>query len=87
MAAPLPVADGPALWHAMQTPYGGMSEEQIVQQKLHSPRGLQPPPECPGALASLIAACLNRHHDQRPSFAAVTASLHSLLATYWSDDH
>ena len=71
----------------MQTPYAGMSEEQIVQRKLHTPCDLQPPPGCPGPLASLIAACLNRQHDQRPSFADVTASLHLLLATFWSDDH
>ena len=71
----------------LQTPYAGLSEEQIVQQKVHSPGGLQPPAGCPGALASLIAACLDKQHARRPTFANITASLHSLLATFWSDDH
>ena len=71
---------------SMQTPYAGLSEEQIVHQKLHAPADLQPPRSCPEALAVLMRTCLNRQHLMRPSFADITARLHALLATFWSDD-
>jgi hypothetical protein len=70
----------------MQTPYAGMSEEQIMHQKLHTAADLQPPRSCPDALAALMCACLNRQHLLRPSFADINARLHALLATFWSDD-
>ena len=70
----------------MQTPYAGLSEEQIVHQKLHTLADLQLPAGCPQALAGLTYACMHRQHTLRPPFPAIAAGLHSLLATFWSDD-
>ena len=69
-----------------QMPYAGMSEQEIVEHKLHSATQMGPPPGCPEALAELMRACLDRQHTQRPAFAAIVTCLHALLAHFWSDE-
>ncbi len=80
-----------ACWHVlrcacMQTPYAGLSEQQIIHRKLHEPVDMPSPTTCPALLASLMQACLNRQPSQRPSMATVASRLHALLAVFWSDD-
>ena len=68
----------------MQTPYLGMSEEQIIQRKLHAEVDMESPPTAPAEIADLIQRCLNRQCFRRPCFNSIKSSLHTLLATYWS---
>ena len=68
----------------MQTPYVGMSEEQIIQRKVHAEVDMESPATAPAEIAHLIQTCLNRQSFQRPSFNNIKSSLHTLLATYWS---
>ena len=69
-----------------QTPYMGMSEEQIIQRKVHDPVDMEAPPCAPAAVAQLMQKCLDRQPCQRPTFAAIKNSLHALLATFWLDE-
>jgi len=69
-----------------QTPYAGLSEEQILHRKLHEAVDIPSPAGCPAVLVDLMQACLSRQPSQRPTMPAVTNRLHSLLATFWSDD-
>ncbi len=70
----------------VQTPYMGMSEEQIIQRKVHEAVDMEAPPCAPAAVAELIQKCLDRQPCQRPTFLAIKSSLHALLATFWLDE-
>ena len=70
----------------VQTPYMGMSEEQIIQRKVHEAVDMEAPPCAPAAVAELIQKCLDRQPCQRPNFPAIKSSLHALLATFWLDE-
>ena len=69
-----------------QTPYAGLSEQQIIHRKLHGAVDMPSPASCPAVLAELMQACLSRQPSQRPNMATVTSRLHALLAMFWSDD-
>lgn len=70
----------------VQTPYAGMSEQQIIQRKVHGAVDMEAPAGAPPEVAELMQSCLNRQSFRRPSFTAIKASLHALLATFWSDE-
>ena len=70
----------------LQTPYMGMSEQQIIHKKVHEAVDMEPPPMAPLEIAELMQQCLDRQSAARPSFTAIKNSLHSLLAMFWSDE-
>ena len=50
----------------VQTPYMGMSEEQIIQRKVHEAVDMEAPPCAPAAVAELIQKCLDRQRLPAP---------------------
>jgi len=64
----------------------GMSEQQIIQQKVHDEVDIEAPANAPAPIAELMQKCLSRQSFRRPCFNHIKSNLHSLLATFWSDE-